>query len=306
MPVPLGEKKMRKDEPLGRGLGSLLPDSMDIDETQREFFRCPINAIQPNPYQPRREMDDDALAQLAESIREKGVLQPLVVREIDNSGAYELIAGERRLRAAKRIGLNEVPVIVKQADPEDRLELALIENIQRQNLNPIDEALAYKRLADEFALTQEEIAKKVGKDRSTVANTMRLLLLPDYAKQDVTENRMSMGHARVLLGVENEESLRELRDSIISQGLSVRQTERIVASNKKKPGKKGASRKNQAPGLPDAYCAALADDISRALDAKSRISQTGMRGKIEIDYYSLDDLERLHKMLTSGLNNGKE
>lgn len=291
---------MKNGDRLGRGLGSLLSGSLEIDDEKKEFFRCPVSLISPNPYQPRREMDDAALTQLAESIREKGILQPLVVRELEGDGGYELIAGERRLRAAKRIGLDEVPVIVKQATPEDRLELALIENIQRQNLNPIEEAVAYKRLIDEFQLTQDEVARKVGKERSTVANIMRLLQLPDYAKTDVVENRLSMGHARVMLAIDDANQFRELRDSIISQGLSVRQTEKIVASQKSGTGKKAAAKKQQGnKPIPEAYCLALADEVGRMLGSKSRIVQSGARGKIEIEYYSLDDLERIHKLLTS-------
>ncbi|MFH1215884.1 MAG: ParB/RepB/Spo0J family partition protein [Pseudomonadota bacterium] len=290
---------MKKDDRLGRGLGSLLSGSLDLDDEKKEFFRCPVSLISPNPYQPRREMDDAALSQLAESIREKGILQPLVVRELQGNGGYELIAGERRLRAAKRIGLDEVPVIVKEATPEDRLELALIENIQRQNLNPIEEAIAYKRLVDEFHLTQDEVAQKVGKERSTVANIMRLLQLPEYAKNDVADNRLSMGHARVMLGIEDENQFREIRDTIIGQGLSVRRTEEIVAGQKKSQGGKGVAKKQPEKGIPVSYCNTLADEVGRMLGTKSRIVQKGTRGKIEIEYYSLDDLERIHKLLTT-------
>lgn len=291
---------MKNGGRLGRGLQSLLPETLDFDESEEtikvdsEFFRCPIGEIHPNPYQPRKNMDDHGLAELAASIREKGIIQPLLVRKDGENGGYELIAGERRLRAAKRAGLDEVPVIVKTASAEDRLELALIENIQRENLNPIEEAIAYRRLSDEFGLTQEEVARKVGKDRSTVANIMRLLLLPDFVKQDMADNRYSMGHARVLLGLATPEEIKDVRDRIVAEGLTVRQVEMIVGSKKTK--RKAPAIQNTATKkpIPESYCSTLASDVTRILGSKSKIIQNGSRGKIEIEYYSLDDLERIH------------
>lgn len=295
---------MKNGDRLGRGLGSLLPSSLDLDEEEKDvgtgdYFQCPITSISPNPYQPRREMDDQALRELAESIEQRGVLQPLVVRKLDGEDdRYELIAGERRLRASKHAGLAEVPVLVRNATAEDRLELALIENIQRQNLNPVEEAIAFKRLVDEFSFTQEEVARKVGKERSTVANTMRLLQLPDIVKEDIANKKLSMGHARVLLAVSDEEQLKEIREVIISQGLSVRQTEQIVSKWKNKKGaKKTPVQKKKI--IPDSYCRTLSTDVSRVLGTKSKIVQNGSRGRLEIEYYSLDDLERIHKLLTS-------
>ncbi|MEW6518904.1 MAG: ParB/RepB/Spo0J family partition protein [Thermodesulfobacteriota bacterium] len=295
---------MKNGDRLGRGLQSLLSGELDIDEEDAkrprgEFFRCNIADIRPNPYQPRKEMDEHALAQLAESIKKRGVLQPLVVREIEGENQYELIAGERRLRAARLAGLAQVPVLVKKASPEARLEIALIENIQRQNLNPVEEAAAYKRLTDEFNMTQDEVAKKVGKERSTVTNIMRLLQLPEYIKLDVANGKISMGHARVLLGVADEMMLQELRDRIIEQGLSVREIEKIVSSQKNKQGKKSNIAPPMKKAIPDAYCKTLAEDVSRTLGTKSKIIQNGNRGKLEIEYYSLEDLERIHRLLTS-------
>ncbi|MCB2181635.1 MAG: ParB/RepB/Spo0J family partition protein [Desulfobulbaceae bacterium] len=295
---------MRNGDRLGRGLQSLLSDSLDLDEAaspggNAEFFRCPIDAISPNPYQPRKAMDDAGLTELAESIKEKGILQPLVVRKIDDAGAYELIAGERRLRAAKRVGLDEVPVIVKEATAEDRLELALIENIQRQNLNPVEEALAYRRLMDEFNLTQEDVSQKVGKDRSTVANIMRLLQLPEFVKEDIVQGRLSMGHARVLLSVSDPADVQALRDEIVQKGLSVRQVEKNVAALKKSKGKR---QKTQTPGekkpIPASYCKTMAESVARVLGTKSKIIQNGIKGKLEIEYKSLDDLERIHSVIS--------
>jgi len=295
---------MKNGDRLGRGLQSLLSGSLDLDEEEAsrprgEYFKCNLANIRPNPYQPRKEMDDHALSQLAESIKERGVLQPLVVREIDGENQYELIAGERRLRAARLAGLAEVPVLVKKATPEARLEIALIENIQRQNLNPVEEAAAYKRLTDEFNMTQDEVAKKVGKERSTVTNIMRLLQLPEYVKIDVANGRISMGHARVLLGVADEEMLRALRDRIIEQGLSVREIEKIVSSQKNKQGTKHKIAPQNRKVIPESYCKTLAEDVSRTLGTKSKIIQNGTRGKLEIEYFSLEDLERIHRLLTS-------
>jgi ParB family chromosome partitioning protein len=295
---------MKNGDRLGRGLQSLLSGPLDVDDEdgnrpRGEYFKCNIANIRPNPYQPRKEMDDHALSQLAESIKKRGILQPLVVREIDGEDQYELIAGERRLRAARLAGLEEVPVLVKKASPEARLEIALIENIQRQNLNPVEEAAAYKRLTDEFNMTQDEVAKKVGKERSTVTNIMRLLQLPEYLKVDVANGRISMGHARVLLGVVDEEMLRVLRDRIIEQGLSVREIEKIVSSQKNKHGSKKTTAPQNKKAIPESYCKTLTEEVSGILGTKSKIIQNGSRGKIEIEYYSLEDLERIHRLLTS-------
>ena len=298
---------MAKDV-LGRGLGSLLPDDMEDEEKKLadgEYILCDIDHIRPNPYQPRKEMDEEALQELTLSIEQKGILQPLVVTEDTDSSElrYILIAGERRLRASRLAGLAEVPVIVRDiADNQNRLELALIENIQRQNLNPLEEALAYKQLIHEFALTQEEVAKQVGKERSTVTNTMRLLNLPDFAKDDMAAGRLSMGHARVLLALDNEQDIREIRDKIIRQGLSVRKAEELV-STKKKQGKENNEQGRKQPAnhkpIPNSYCRTLSNDLIRHLGTKAKIVQSGDRGKIEIEYYSLDDLERIHDLIST-------
>jgi len=278
---------------LGKGLSSLLPDQND----DRVYFLCPIDAIQPNKYQPRKKMNSEALEELASSIAEKGILQPLVVSNRDG-GQYELIAGERRLRAAKKAGLTEVPVIIREAGSQERLELALIENIQRQNLNPLEEAEAYQQLLDEFDLTQEEVAIQVGKERSTVANTLRLLNLPDYAKDDLSAGTISMGHARVLLSIDDEQNRKTLRDEIVRKKLSVRQAEEWVKQLKAKA-KTTAARRNKKPkgDLPDSYCKTLNNDLVRYLGTKSKIIQNGSRGKLEIEYYSADDLERLLNLI---------
>ncbi|MDA8165678.1 MAG: ParB/RepB/Spo0J family partition protein [Desulfobacteraceae bacterium] len=282
---------MTKRSALGKGLNALLPGDDEQEEARgRDYFLCPVGAIKPNTYQPREEMDDTALAELAASIREKGILQPLVVTET-RPGAYELIAGERRLRASKLAGLTEVPVILKEASPQDRLELALIENIQRQNLNPLEEARAYERLTGEFGLTQEEVAAQVGKERSTVANLLRILNLPEYAKEDLARGTITLGHARVLLGIENQEAARGLRDEIVAKGLTVRQAEQLAKAIKK-PGRSGP-RKKAAPALPDSYCRTVSTELAGYLGTKSRIVQNGSRGKLEIEYNSPEELKRL-------------
>lgn len=285
---------------LGKGLSSLLPQT-DAGKYEGDgpYFVCPLRDIKPNRYQPRKIMDDTALKQLADSISEKGILQPLVVREKKDGTGYELIAGERRMRAAKMAGLEEVPVLLKDVSRADRLELALIENIQRQNLNPLEEAEAYQRLLDEFSLTQEEVSKRVGKERSTVANFLRILQLPEFAKEDVAAGTITMGHARALLSLDDVEAMKSLRDEIIEKGLSVRQTEKY-AKNRKQPkvsvGSSSSSPKNNtaaAEKLPESYCSALTNDLVRHLGTQAKIVQNGARGKIEIEYYSADDLERL-------------
>ena len=286
---------------LGKGLDALLPSS---GSDGREYFLCSIDFIEANPDQPRKDINDTALAQLSASILEKGVLLPLVVCEHGAEGRYQIIAGERRWRAAKMAGLDEVPVLVKDVTPLDRLELALIENIQRQDLNPLEEAEAYLRLVKEFHLTQEEVAKRVGKERSTVANALRINQLPDYAKEDLVRGALSMGHARVLLSVGDESSMREVRNEIVEQGLTVRQAEALAQKYKKKVAAPGTGAKRQprksANELPESYCKSLANGLINYLDTKARIIQSGTRGKLEIEYYSHDDLERVLSLILPG------
>jgi len=281
---------------LGRGVGALLPE--ELDEADR-FFMCDIDKISANPHQPRSHFDADKLQQLADSIREKGVIQPLLVSR-SNDNRYVLIAGERRLRAAKLAGRDEVPVVVMdRGSDQESLELALIENIQRHDLNPIEEAMAYSRLMEEFHLTQEEVAKKVGRQRSTITNVLRLLQLPEFVRQDVVQGAVSEGHARVLLRIKDQpEQLREVRDRIVNQGLSVRAAERLCAKTPPPPAK---AREVVAPtveDLPKSYCAALVNQLTNQLHTKVRIVQQGKRGRLEIEYYSSDDLDRLVSLLS--------
>jgi ParB family chromosome partitioning protein len=285
---------------LGRGVGALLPE--DLTGTGEEkFFQCDIDKIEPNPEQPRKHFDEERLQRLAESIAEKGVIQPLLVSRAKGN-RFRLIAGERRLRAARMAGLEEVPVVVMDPpSPGNNLELALIENIQRHDLNPIEEAMAYARLINDFSLTQEQVASKVGRKRSTVTNTLRLLNLPDYLRDDVSSGIISEGHARVLLRVKDDEQrLQEIRGRIIREDLSVRETERLcrqprMASKQEQPDKSLASRAGE---LPQSYCRAMTNQLMNHLNTKVRIVQNGERGKLEIEYYSSDDLDRLLTLLS--------
>jgi len=283
---------------LGRGVGALLPEE-GLEEVDR-FFMCDIDKISANPQQPRSHFDAEKLQQLADSIREKGVIQPLLVSR-SNDNRYILIAGERRLRAAKLAGRDEVPVVVMdRSGDQESLELALIENIQRHDLNPIEEAMAYSRLMEEFHLTQEEVAKKVGRQRSTVTNVLRLLQLPESLRHDVVQGTISEGHARVLLRVKDQpEVLREVRDRIVNQGLSVRAAERLCAKpTSPSVPKAGEGAALPVEELPQSYCAALVTQLTNQLHTKVRIVQQGRRGKLEIEYYSSDDLDRLVSLLS--------
>ena len=293
-----------QSNPLGKGLGALLP-SFEVDDddhfsriSESPFSICPIDKIRPNRDQPRQNIDAAKLGELAASIAEKGILQPLVVVR-DETGGFELIAGERRWRAAQLAGLTEVPVIIKEINlEEDRLELALIENIQRQNLNPIEEASSYQRLHTEFNLTQEEIARKVGKDRSTITNCLRLLQLPDDIQFYLASERLSAGHARALLSLaDNAEAMRRLCEDILLHQMSVRETEEAAKKLKNEGATKakssGGSRTASRGALSSSYCKALCSDIDNFLGTKSKIVQKGTRGKLEIEYYSSDDLDRL-------------
>jgi ParB family chromosome partitioning protein len=268
---------MGKRRALGRGLGALIPGAYAADESPTNTL-VPLSAIQPNPMQPRQTFSDVGIDELAESIRQKGILQPLLVRRAN--GGFELIAGERRFRAAQRLGIEHVPVTVRDADDGELLEMALIENIQRENLNPLEEARAYRRLMDEFGLTQEVVATRVGKDRSTVANTLRLLQLPDQIKSDIERGVLSAGHARALVSVASDAAKVDLAREVVSRRLTVRQTERL------------AKRGSRPPG--DTEIQAAEERLSAALGTRVRlVSRRDGAGKIEIEYYSLAELNGL-------------
>ncbi|HID97446.1 MAG TPA: ParB/RepB/Spo0J family partition protein [Thermodesulfobacteriaceae bacterium] len=279
---------------LGRGLGTLLSSKEIFDAGSPGFFLCPIEKIRPNPHQPRKWMNEESLEALAASIREKGVLQPLVVREV--GAEYELIAGERRWRAAQQAGLTTIPVIIKDVSPDELLELALIENIQREDLNPLEEAMAYERLVTDLSLTQAQIASKVGRKRSTVANFLRLLLLPDYAKKDLLEERLTMGHARALLTVEDLGLQKQLRDQVIKKGLSVRQTEVLARRIAEAEQDNRRSIPREDPDI-----TRLCEKLTRNVGSPVRIIPTKRGGRLEIRYDSNADLDRIVEILLKAL-----
>jgi len=282
---------------LGRGLGALIPSKVlaEIDADSQETAReIPLDRIVPNPFQPRQEMDGTALASLVESVRESGVLQPLIVRR--HKDGYQIIAGERRFRAAKKAGLREVPVVVRAATDQQMLQLALIENLQRSDLNPMEEAAAYHQLMEEFRLSQEGVARQVGKDRSTVANMLRLLRLPDEVQRMLREAVLTMGHARALLGLESLEDQRNAARQIVRDGLSVRQAEQMI--NAQRPARPGARKAKARGGKSDPQLVAMEEELQRLWGTKVKI-KAGSKGSgtLEISFFSADDLDRILELL---------
>jgi ParB family chromosome partitioning protein len=278
---------------LGKGLSALIPDAPDAPAGSLEVD---IDLLQPNAYQPRTRMDDGRLDELVRSIRGNGVIQPIVVHR---SGAgYRIIAGERRWRAAQKAGLHRVPVVVRDVvddDPGKLLEMALVENIQREDLNPIEEGHAYRRLVEEFHLTQDAIANTVGKDRSTVANMLRLLRLPEEVQHEVADGRLSAGHARALLALTDEGEQRRLGREVVARGLSVRETEALV----KKAGEAQTPRAPASEPASDVHTRAAEEKLRLRLGTRVRIVRRGSRGRIEIDFTSEAELIRLFDTLTS-------
>jgi len=272
---------------LGKGLGALIPE-FEKEESRTLLF-CGIEEIVPNRSQPRKHFDESKLQELAESIKEKGILEPLIVRRVE--GGYELIVGERRWRAAQKAGLKEVPVLVKEIEGREALELSLIENLQREDLNPIEEAEAFKRLIEEFNLSQGELATRIGKDRTTIANVLRLLKLPSEIRNHLLQNRITSGHARAILSLETKEKQKELCALIIQKGLSVREAEALAKRWSEKP-KRVVTPTKRGSDL-ESQLSSLQDSLRRHLGTKVSITQKGKRGKIEIEYYSFEDLERI-------------
>jgi len=281
----------RKKMALGRGLGALIPDIETEQENNKDYFHCDTHLIRPNRFQPRRRFTDEDLAELAESIKTQGILQPLLVRQ-DETG-YELITGERRLRAAIRAGLTQVPVLIKRVNDDKLLEMAIVENIQREDLNPIEEAEAYHRLITQLKLTQDQASARVGKSRSAVANFLRLRQLPDQIKAGITDGTLSMGHARALLGAETSTQQLAAWRSVVSKKLSVRETEALIRrlrAEKKKP----RTSENRSEQI---HLSRLAEDLSRHFGTKIMIKKQGQKGKVEIEFYNNDDLDRLIQRL---------
>src|SRR5690606_1733246 len=289
---------MSKRDRLGKGLGALLGEYLGTEGTEErptDTRMIPVASIAPNPFQPRREFSEEELEELSSSIRENGLLQPVTVRPAPPGApaAWELIAGERRWRAVMRLGWTEVPALVREIDDRAMLVLALVENLQRAELSPLEEALGYQQLAEEFGLSQQEIAQAVGRDRSTIANALRLLNLPAAVRQLVAEGKLSAGHARALLGVGNDHQMIELARRAVDDGWSVRQVEAEVQRTRpKKPARSSPERPREAAER------RLEEELQRVLGTAVRIRRKrGMKGKIEIPFYGAEDFERIYELL---------
>ena len=288
---PGSSSKKRKKMALGRGLDALIPNIEATKSRSNEYFQCDIELIRSNRYQPRLRFSDDEMVELSNSIKSQGILQPLLVRK-DEKG-YELVAGERRLRAAKMAGLNQVPVVIKNVTDADLMEMSIIENIQREDLNPMEEADAYQHLVTELNLTQDQVALRVGKSRSAIANLLRLRQLPEPIKASIIDGAVSMGHARALLGAETTAQQSAAWQAVISKGLSVREAESLIKRLKSKKEKSNKSTESSEA----IYFSNLADNLSSYFGTKVRIKRRGQRGKVEIEFYDNDDLNRLIDLL---------
>lgn len=281
---------MSKKTGLGRGLSALIPES----SPDNGLRTVPVASITPNPHQPRTQMDEVKLEELADSIREHGLIQPLIVND-GGDGSYILIAGERRWRASQKAGLHEVPVVVKEASPQAMLELAIIENVQRADLNPLEEALAYRQLIDEFGLTQEEVAKRVGKARSTIGNTVRLLDLPSEIQQAVNDGKLTEGHARPLLALPTMDTQKEVMGLVIKHELNVRQTEELVRKRLVTERPTPRPQKRQAPEV-----RALQEQFRQRLSTKVDVQKNSKgQGKIVIHFYSDEELQAIYETIVS-------
>lgn len=286
---------------LGKGIDSLIPLNTSInndEKTGEELLQAEveinINEIEPNKDQPRKKFDEDSLAELAESIKIHGIIQPLIIRK--NGKLYTIIAGERRWRAARMAGLKKVPVIIKDYSSREIMEIALIENIQRQDLNPIEEALAYKNLIDEYNLKQDEVAERVSKSRAAVTNSLRLLRLSDKVQQMVIDEIISSGHARTLLSLEDTQKQEEIATRILDEKLSVRETERIVKSLDSK--KTHREKPKEADDIDPVFIRDAENRLKEAVGTRVRVSHKNNKGKIEIEYYSNEDLDRILDFIT--------
>lgn len=283
---------------LGKGFGALLKPIEEEEQPliDQGVLQLGIDDIAINPKQPRLEMNREKLEELSQSIKSKGVLQPILVRYKETDGKhYELVAGERRLRASKLAGFDHIPALIKEIKDEDLLEIALIENIQRANLNPIEESLAYSNLLKEHGYTQEDLAKRVGKARSAVANSIRLLQLPEQIKTDLVEEKLSIGHARPLLGIKNEDELKQIRSKILDDKISVRETEELVRLSKEKkplPTKAKSEEKKTSSQM-----VLNQNRLSESFDRKVTIQSAGVKGKIVLEYYNIEDFNQLFTQL---------
>lgn len=281
-----------KSPRLGKGLAALI-DAKEIDNSSSAYDpKFDISQIEPNPYQPRMHIDPEELIEIADSIRENGVIQPLIVTKDKNSDKYFLIAGERRLRAAQLAGLKTVPIVVKDSSPQEMLELALIENLQRKDLNPLEEAYAFQQMIEEFGVSQDDIAKKVGFSRVTITNKIRLLTIPDEVKEDVLNEKLSEGHARALLGLKDETSLIAAADLVVKRGMSVRETEALV---RKINYGKGSTTKNWKKS--DKETEKYSDMLSKKLGYTANITKMTKGGKVVIRYNTQEELKDLMEKL---------
>jgi ParB family transcriptional regulator, chromosome partitioning protein len=274
---------------LGRGLSALIPDAPAAPAASERALEVDIDLLRPNRFQPRTHMDDGRIEELSRSIRSNGVIQPIVVRKADTG--YEIVAGERRWRASQRAGLLKVPIVVRDIPDDKLLAAALIENIQRENLNPIEEAHAYRRLADEFGMTQEQIAESVGKDRSSVANYVRLLRLPTEIRDHVGAGTLSMGHARALLGLPDDAAQLRIGRDVVAKALSVRETETLVKRTVAPP-------PDQPDEQKDVHTRAAEEKLRFALGTRVRIIRKGKGGRVEIDFGDENELHRIYEQLT--------
>lgn len=279
------------NERLGRGLGALIPESADNEKVSAGLSTLPVSSIVPNRYQPRKVFDPQKLAELAESIRSNGIIQPIIVTKTANSG-YELIAGERRLEAAKLAGMESVPVIIRSVGRREQLQLAIIENVQRENLNPIEEALAYSMLIEDFELTHADVAKAMGKDRATISNTLRLLNLAEELQEKVSGGELSAGHARAVLSLEPEYQI-EFAQFIIKYKLTVRQAEEKAKTWSE-------SRNNPAPKpAKTSLIRSIEQELSQIFHVKTKIKDNKGKGKITLEYSSPEELQKLKEKLLS-------
>ena len=302
---------MARRSGLGKGLQALIPGEAHDGEEHgldgvdgARLLEVPVESIRPNPFQPRAQFDDDSMAELAASIKEVGVLQPILVRKVEGSpDTFELIAGERRWRSARRAGLEVVPAIVQDhASDLHSLEIALIENLHRSDLNGLEEAAAYQQLIDDFGLTHEQVAERVSRSRTTITNTLRMLQLPPSVQRAVLEGRISAGHAKALLGIEDQATLEEMAGRVETEGLSVRATEelvrRVAAQLKGDPESVPDPAPVREQAMPDAGISELEHLLERHLDTRVKVDLKGRRGRVIVEFADLDDLERIYRAVT--------
>jgi ParB family chromosome partitioning protein len=279
---------MAKEIRLGKGLSALLADAAVAEPREEDYINIPVGSLDPNPYQPRKTFDEEMLRELSASISVHGVVQPLVVSR-GRDGRYTLIAGERRLRAARMAGLQEVPAVVRELGERELMEVSLIENLQREDLSPVEEAVAMKKIMDEFSMTQEQLSRRIGKSRPAVANALRLLTLPQEVLEMMDRGQLTAGHARAVLSVSSELMIPFARE-IMDRGLSVREAERLAPLF-------GLDAPVRAPKEKDLFLRNAELEMTRSLGTKVLINGSERRGKIVIEYYNAEDLERLYEML---------